>query len=164
MASDPIATAIVAPRPSRAARGRTVVEAARTDRPAGTFRWGQKAVDVVSTLAASFLLVAITVLQAKMLADALGPEGRGEFAAALSYTRLLTYIGLLGTNYVITRRMAQSCSAGGEACRCRRADSRGAVRFRDGAPIAFGRTGWRADRPGHDAGGRRSVAGRLSGR
>ena len=39
------------------------------------------------------------------------PEGRGEFAAVVSYTRLLTYIGLLGTSFVIVRRAARATSS-----------------------------------------------------
>jgi O-antigen/teichoic acid export membrane protein len=65
---------------------------------------------VASTLATSFLLFAVTAVQGVLLARALAPEGRGEFAAAVSYTRLLTFIGLLGTNFVIVRRAARAAS------------------------------------------------------
>ncbi len=107
MASDPAASTITAPR-AALPRVKAVVQTVHGDPAAGAVRWRKKAFDVASTLATSFLLVAITVVQAKLLADALGPAGRGEFAAAVSYTRLLTYIGLLGTNYVITRHVARS--------------------------------------------------------
>jgi O-antigen/teichoic acid export membrane protein len=43
-----------------------------------------------------------------ILARALGPEARGEYATAVFYPRLLLFLGLLGTGYAITRRAARS--------------------------------------------------------
>jgi O-antigen/teichoic acid export membrane protein len=59
-----------------------------------------------ATMATSFVLVVITAAQAILLARTLGPEARGEYAAVMTYSRLLLYIGLLGTNYAIIRRAA----------------------------------------------------------
>ena len=58
------------------------------------------------TVGTSFLLVGITAAQAILLARSLGPAARGEYAAAISYTRILTFIGLLGANFAIVRRAA----------------------------------------------------------
>ncbi|MGO9111418.1 MAG: lipopolysaccharide biosynthesis protein [Thermoguttaceae bacterium] len=108
LAANPVAATIAAIRPARA---RTVAEPAPGDRPTVAPRWRKKAVDLASTVATSFFLFAINAVQAVLLARALAPEGRGEYAAALSYTRLLTYIGLLGTNFVIVRWAARAASS-----------------------------------------------------
>jgi len=79
--------------------------------PAGRLaasHWIAKAAAVAPTVASAFLITAVNMVQAILLAHALGPVGRGELAASLSYTRLLTYIGLCGVNYVIVRRVAQA--------------------------------------------------------
>ncbi len=62
---------------------------------------------VAATVASSFLLYALFAVQAIGLARCLKPEGRGEYAALISYTRILTYIGLLGVGYAIARCAAR---------------------------------------------------------
>lgn len=65
-----------------------------------------KALGVVPTLCTSFFLFAIVAAQAVLLARTLEPQGRGEYATVILYTRVLTYIGLFGVNYAIVRRAA----------------------------------------------------------
>ncbi len=69
-------------------------------------RLAAKVLAMAPTLASSFFLFAIFVVQGALLGRTLKPEGRGEYATVITYTRFLTYIGLLGVNYAIIRRAA----------------------------------------------------------
>ena len=74
--------------------------------PARAGALASKVLAMLPTLASSFFLFGILVVQAALLGRTLKPEGRGEYATVIAYTRFLTYIGLLGVNYAIIRRAA----------------------------------------------------------
>lgn len=65
-----------------------------------------RAIGIIPTLGSSFLLFAIFTVQGVLLARTLEPQGRGEYATVILYTRMLTFIGLLGVNFAIVRRAA----------------------------------------------------------
>lgn len=58
------------------------------------------------TVSCQCLIMGIQTLQAIVVARALGPEARGQYATALFYTQTLLYAGLLGTLLSIARRAA----------------------------------------------------------
>ena len=62
---------------------------------------------VLSTVGTSFAVLLLQTVQAMVLARMLGPGGRGEYASAILYTTLLTYIGLMGTHLAVARRAAR---------------------------------------------------------
>jgi len=59
---------------------------------------------MATTVAVSLMMFALHAAQGILLARALGPTGRGEYGTAVFYTQLLTFIGLFGTSFAITRR------------------------------------------------------------
>lgn len=61
----------------------------------------------VSTVGFAFAIVGLQLVQGILLARLLGPEGRGEYAAAVLYVQLLLYIGLFGGLEVICRYAAK---------------------------------------------------------
>ena len=86
---------VVTPRPARAAGlARLLAEVARH-------------ATVLSTVGTSFAVLLLQTVQALVLARMLGPAGRGEYASAILYTTLLTYIGLAGTHLAVARRAAR---------------------------------------------------------
>lgn len=60
----------------------------------------------VSTVGFTMAIVLLQLGQGVLLARLLGPEGRGQYAAAVLYTQMLLYIGLMGGLEVICRRAA----------------------------------------------------------
>lgn len=60
------------------------------------------------TVGTQFAMFGVHFGQAVLVARLLGPEDRGKYATALSYTQTLLYAGLLGTLLSIARRAATS--------------------------------------------------------
>lgn len=60
------------------------------------------------TVGFAFSIVALQLGQGILLARLLGPEGRGEYAAAVIYVQLLLYIGLFGGIEVVCRYAAEN--------------------------------------------------------
>lgn len=68
--------------------------------------WQSRFALVFGTVSCQFLIMGILTIQAIVVARALGPEARGQYATALFYTQTLLYAGLLGTLLSIARRAA----------------------------------------------------------
>lgn len=64
--------------------------------------------EFVPTFATGLAIQAFTVVQGIVLARVLGPEGRGQFAAAIMWPSFFAIIGLMGVNVVLARRAAKS--------------------------------------------------------
>lgn len=61
---------------------------------------------IATTVGVSFGIVALQLAQGILLARLLGPQGRGEYAAAVLYVQMLLYVGLLGAVEVVCRYAA----------------------------------------------------------
>ena len=59
------------------------------------------------TVGFAFAIVVLQMGQGVLLARLLGPEGRGEYAAAIFYVQMLVYAGLFGGLEVICRHAAE---------------------------------------------------------
>ena len=70
-------------------------------------RWLARHGSLGKTVATSFAIFALTALQSMLLARLLGPEVRGEYAAAILYSQTLLFIGLFGAPLTIARRAAR---------------------------------------------------------
>jgi antigen flippase len=66
----------------------------------------QRALPLVTTVGVSLGIVLLQLAQGVLLARLLGPEGRGEYAAATLYSQMLLYVGLFGGIEVICRYAA----------------------------------------------------------
>jgi O-antigen/teichoic acid export membrane protein len=62
---------------------------------------------VIGTVSTSFAVFGLTAIQGIILARLIGPQGRGEWGTATFYTQTLTYIGLMGAQFVVARRAAR---------------------------------------------------------
>lgn len=87
------------PRVSSAAA--SAGSAATQTRPGGGRMWS-----FVTTVGFTLAIVLLHLGQGILLARLLGPEGRGQYAAAVLYSQLLLYVGLWGGIEVICRRAA----------------------------------------------------------
>ncbi len=65
-----------------------------------------RAIPLLATVGVSFGIVALQLAQGILLARLLGPQGRGEYAAAALYSQMMLYVGLFGGIEVICRYAA----------------------------------------------------------
>ena len=65
-----------------------------------------RATPLLTTVGISFGIVALQLAQGILLARLLGPQGRGEYAAAALYSQMMLYVGLFGGIEVICRYAA----------------------------------------------------------
>ena len=62
-----------------------------------------RAIPIIKTVGVSFGIVALQLVQGILSARLLGPEGRGEYAAALIYAQSILYVGLFGAIEIVCR-------------------------------------------------------------
>ncbi|QDT02543.1 Polysaccharide biosynthesis protein [Rubripirellula lacrimiformis] len=83
-----------------------------SDTPGQGYR--RHASQFVSTTGIAFAIVGLQLGQGILLARLLGPEGRGEYAAAMLYVQLLLYVGLFGGIEAVCRRATEAVSNSAE--------------------------------------------------
>jgi enterobacterial common antigen flippase len=81
--------------------------ASSMDRPSrGASSFFRRSLPMATTVGVSFGIVALQLAQGILLARLLGPQGRGEYAAAVLYSQMLLYVGLFGAIEVVCRYAA----------------------------------------------------------
>ena len=73
-----------------------------------TISLGRRVLPMATTVGVSFGIVALQLAQGILLARLLGPQGRGEYAAAVLFPQLLLYAGLFGAVEVVCRYAANN--------------------------------------------------------
>lgn len=68
--------------------------------------WLRRIRPMATTVGVSFGIVGLHLAQGILLARLLGPQGRGEYAAAVLYSQLLVFVGLFGAIEIVCRYAA----------------------------------------------------------